>query len=212
MTLSQHLASHGIFSLWNVTHLNNLESLLSRGIVCRNVARQLQGFVDISHPRVQDRRHTTRDVTQGIVFEPHAHVPLFFADNTPMLYVTSSNDAQVILLEISTQVADAPGVVFSDGNIAASDHCLYTDANDLARLAWGIVKSRQPAFSKEWKRKRSAEVLVPQGCSATLFTRVHVQAAVVNGTPVADVARRIVASSGHGHISVRMDLTPQGVS
>lgn len=210
MTLSQQLASYRVSSLWNVTHLDNLESLLSCGIICRNSTRQMQGVVDISQQAVQARRRTTHNAVQGTTFEPHAHVPLFLADNTPMLYVTS-NDKKVILLEVSTEAADAPGVCFSDGNIAADAHGLYTDPKDLATLDWSIIRSRRAAFWPESKRKRAAEVLIPQVCSAKFFKQVHVQATVVDGTPVADVARRIVARSGHPYVPVPMDLTRQGV-
>ena len=211
MTLSQELKSYGISSLWNVTHLSNLESLLSHGIICRNLVCNLPNFTDISDPVVQSRRRRAYDSNRKVFFDPHDYVPLFFTDNTPMLYVTLCDDKMVILLEVSPEVADSVGVYFSDGNIASSDSCCYTDPNDLKNLDWSIIKSQQGAFWKEWRRKRAAEVLIPKSCPPSFIKAVHVQDAVVEEVKLADAARAIVRKFGNLNIDVHEDLTPEGV-
>lgn len=210
MTLRQQLKAYGITSLWNVTHLNNLESLLSHGIVCRNSACKLPSFTDISDRHVQIRRRPTCDANGKVVFDPHDYVPLFFTDNTPVLYVTS-DDKKVILLEVSPEAADSTGVCFSDANIASNDYSRYTDPNDLKNLDWSIIKSRRGAFSKEWKHKRSAEVLIPKLCAPSFIKAVHVQPAVVDEARLVDEARAIVRKFANLNIVVHEDLTSEGV-
>ncbi len=217
MSLSEQLRPYGIASLWNVSHLDNLPSLLERGLLCWNDANQLASRVDIADRHVQNRRRPRFDARLNKIFEPHAHVPLFFADNTPMLFVTASADRRVILLEIHSEAADAPNVCFSDGNVAAADHCLYSDPADLAHLDWQIINSRRPAWGTDhdgidWKCKRSAEVLIPGCCPATFIRTVHVQRfAKFDGIPVLEMARSFVASSQRPDIGVSEDLLPQGV-
>ncbi len=210
MTLSEHLKAYGIISLWNVTHLYNLESILSNGILCKNlICKRSLNYEDISNQRVQSRRHPIYDSNGKIIFDPHDHVPLFFVDNTPMLNLTSRGNSEVILLEISTQAADTTGVRFSNANIAASDHRLYTDPNDLQNLDWNIIKSRRGAsFTDEWKRKRAAEVLIPQICPPSFIKVIHVRhdkVQVMNETYA--IARNFISLN----ISVHRDLTVKGV-
>jgi hypothetical protein len=144
------------------------------------------------------------------VFDPHRHVPLFFADNTPMLFVTWSNK-HVILVEISPEAADKPNVCFSDMNVAATGHSIYSDPADLANLHWPIIRSRHGAFGADWKRKRAAEMLIPNNCPPSFFKTIHVQPAVIDGTRAVDVARTLVANSEFRHSAVREDLSPEGV-
>lgn len=209
--LSVHLRNYGVTSLWNVTHLRNLASLLERGILCWNDTNQVPDRVDIAERQVQQRRGPRYYATLRITVNPHAHVPLFFADNTPMLYVTSSDNA-VILLELRAEVADAPNVFFSDANVASEFHQLYSDPADLANLDWDVIKDRRGARYPDWKRKRSAEVLIPTCCPASMISKVHVQfGAVLDEVPVAQIARTIIAASSHPRIPVREDLSPHGV-
>ena len=60
-------------NFYYVTHVDNLESMLKVGLLCRNVVSGLlDKWVDISDSGVQSRRS-----------QYHGHVPLYVADNTP---------------------------------------------------------------------------------------------------------------------------------
>ena len=150
-------------SLWYITHINNLESILKNGILSHKECQEMGiRHMDVSDHDVQKRRK-----------EFHDYVPLFFATNTPMLYVVLSKSAQIVLLEISTLVLSNYRVKFSDGNIASSDTMIFTDLRDLEKLDWEIILSHNPAYWKEWKRKRSAEVLVPERIPPNYIVGVH---------------------------------------
>jgi len=53
---SDRLKSYGVPALWHMTRLDNLESILRKGIFCRNLMRDQVSYQDISNPDVQMRR------------------------------------------------------------------------------------------------------------------------------------------------------------
>lgn len=163
MNFSQHLASHNVTSLFYLTSVDNLEPILKRGILCRELAQEHE-YADISCNSVQRRR-----------IGYHSHVPLFFTDNTPMLYVCVKTSADVILLEIASEVTNRDGVMFFDGNAAAGQTLQYNDPTDLNLLDWKVIHSRRGAYGSSWKRIRSAEVHIPQVCPASYITGVYFQ-------------------------------------
>lgn len=164
-SLSLALQRYGVKALWYVVHINNLLSILKNGILCRNeVLRRNLKFKDISYLSVQKRRT-----------EFHNYVPLFFADNTPMLYVCLQNDPErIVLLEIDVDVANLEGVIFSDGNVASNNSKIYKNSSDLAKLDWNTILNSDPAFYDEMKRKRSAELLIPNTVPSQYIRCIHV--------------------------------------
>lgn len=156
------LNRYGIKSLWHITHINNLFNILKEGIKCRN---QINNFQNIAAFNVLDRRPQWSK----------EYVPLFFASNTPMLYVVSEQHGceNLVVLEIDPSVLFLDKTIFSDGNIASSETSIYHILSDLENLDWGIIYSDKPAYSKEWKRKRSAEVLVHTNVLPCYIKKIH---------------------------------------
>jgi len=150
-------------SLWYITHIDNLESILRNGIFSHKECQKMGiKHIDVSDHGVQKRRK-----------EFHNYVPLFFATNTPMLYVVLKKFKEIVLLEINILILSHYKIKFSDGNIASSDTTIFTDLQDLEKLDWGIILSPYPAYWGEWKRKRSAEVLVPKRIDPKYITGIH---------------------------------------
>lgn len=200
MKFSECLKSHGVTALWHMTHLNNLESILEKGIFCKNSVKSRAAYNDISDAYVQGRRG-----------EAHNFVPFYFADNTAMLYNVASADGKVIMLQVSTEAADCEGVLFSDGNVAANATRIYNDPAKLSELDWGMIQARHRAMFGEWKRIRMAEVLIPSHCASSFIRVVHVQSLLVNSISVSDLAKATIGKFPHLSISVRVDLTLKGV-
>ncbi len=188
--LSTALSNRGVSCLWYITHINNLDSILERGILCRSEA-QSAGLLqqDISLPSVQWRRAARGGINA------HQFVPLFLAANTPMLYVTYNKyPGEIALLHIDLSVADKPGVMFTDGNLADQETTLYRSPADLSKLNWGIILSPYGAYSSEWKRVRSAEVLIPGKVETAYIRAIHMAptaASTQQGQAIAVKARRV---------------------
>jgi hypothetical protein len=78
------------------------------------------------------------------------------------------------------------GVLIADGNAAAEDTNFYCAPFNLSVLDWKIIETRN-CYYKEYKRRKAAEVLVPDFVSVAYFSRV-----VVCSNKAADRLRRIV--------------------
>lgn len=91
-----------------------------------------------------------------------------------MLYRRKHRQRRLAVLYVDSSVLVMPGVVFTDGNAASSQTAFYTSPDDLRRLDWTCLKARYwPAFL-DGKRKRCAEVLVPDEVPIKLINRVVV--------------------------------------
>ncbi len=158
----------GIESFWHITHLENLSRILIRGILSRKECENLGiDFFDLSNYEVQHRRR-----------KYHDHVPLFFADDTPMLYVLIKKEkiAETILLELDKSlVNDYEGIIYADGNIACNETKEYNYIESLNDFDWHIIYRKGPTLSREWIRIRSAETLVPKRISQKYIKGIHVQ-------------------------------------
>jgi hypothetical protein len=67
----------------------------------------------------------------------------------------------------------APGMVFADGNAGRFLTQFYNNIDHLSRLDWEIL-GRQRGSGSDYKRLKSAEVLVPDHIPVDWFTRVVV--------------------------------------
>jgi hypothetical protein len=148
--------------LYRIEAVENLQSVLRHGVLSRNevVRRQLQ-FTDVSWQSVQSRRRSRRIGRRNV----HDYVPLFFCWDTPMNAVLR-RDSGIIIIEVSREVLFKPGVLVAEGNIADSMTADPLPALDgLQRLDWNVIRQdfgkRTMADFEEWKRRKSAEALIP---------------------------------------------------
>lgn len=174
--------------------------MLTNGILCRKKVRSMNlTFKDISDGRVQQRRASYHDC-----------VPLFFADNTPMLYnVLWTYRKSVCLLEISHRILDRKNLKFCDGNLASSETKIYDNLSKMPAENWEIIFSNLPArwtdsTGRNWKRIRAAEVLVPIRVRASLIKSISVP-----DQASCDTVERILRKLKK-KISIYINLTPQG--
>ena len=199
MNFSEHLAKHGVVDLFYLTSFKNLESILERGILCRQSAKKYQTD-DISLEDVQRLRKAY-----------HSKVPLFFASNTPMLYRVCTKDGRnydVVMLEISPDVANRAGVSFFDENAAASGANEYSDPNDLDKLDWHIIL-RRVAYWGRWLSIKAAEIHIPEVCPASYIRQIYFQSNLSNGR---SKLSKIISDSPQSHEILLTDsLTPTGI-
>lgn len=157
-----------------ITPIANVRSILSRGILPHNVARQVE-HESIALQAVQDRR--AKAVPGGRRL--HDYVNLYIHARNPMMYRRRAQHQTLCVLRITTDVLDLPGVVVTECN-ASSDYVRYASAPD----GLAIVDS-QLAFAEWWlhndpieqHRRRSArcaEVLVPDLVATGLIRGAYV--------------------------------------
>lgn len=73
-------------SIYHITHIRNLPSILEAGGLISSSRLQQQGiiYVDIAYQSIQNRRANTR-VPCGAGGVLHDYVPFYFAPRSPML-------------------------------------------------------------------------------------------------------------------------------
>ncbi len=171
--IKEQLQKYNIEKLYYMTHIDNVPSILEHGILCYNKIRFIEhkNISDFHVQRWRDRRPVEGYRTI------HDYVPLYFATHTPMQYVITHhkdssyyiNDVFLAFIEVDPfKVFQIPGVVFTDGNSACRETQFFKNINDLEQIDWNIIKKKK-CISREYKRKKSAEVLIPDSVSVDYF-------------------------------------------
>ena len=151
----QYIQRCSIKFLYHMTHIDNLSSILSNGLLSHNEAhRRNMVKTDISMEEAQQwRRHL------------HDFVPFYFNPRNTMLYKRKDMQNNIIMLAIDPLLLMQPNTYFSDGNAAARATKLYNDLALLDQLPWHIINSSSwndddPLVKEMRKRTMCAEVLV----------------------------------------------------
>jgi len=157
-----------------ITSINNLGSILARGILSHNRAARL-AHVSVASEVIQDRRRG-KSVPGGSALHSYANV-YFHARNPMMRRLLGDGRDDLIVVRISEAVLDIPGAVLTDGNAASGSTRFYPSPAGLVNLDFKLIFASywtDANFWPDWekKRARNAEVLVPdviesmyiQGC------------------------------------------------
>ena len=179
------LNQYGINHLYHLTHIGNIGSIYSYGLLSHNRAHNA-GLVgqDISDHNVQERRTDRRINEQSL----HDFVPLYFTPRNPMLYrrLNIQDDIAVLCLDSGLLLQD--GTCFTDGNAASNETRWSDQLENLNQLDWDCIRAEYWTDFEDGRRKRCAEVLVPDQISANrvqcIYTRNRrSQWAVINALP-----------------------------
>jgi len=146
-----------------ISPLENVRSILIRGIYCYERAQRLE-HRSFAMTEVQEIRHAKR-VPGGLRL--HAYVNLYICAQNATLYKIHDRHEDLCVLRVSTAVLDRPGVVISDRN--AATNARFTDSpGGLDLIDPRIVFARtwkhpgDPDVESRHRKARSAEVLVPE--------------------------------------------------
>lgn len=175
--IQEYLDRYAIHCLYYMVHMDNLPSIIHRGILSHNKAEHLQ-HQDVSLSWMQDQREKIVPVSGKPL---HEYVPLYFATHTPMQYIITHNNQwghptipqdDLIFIEISPlRVFITRGVVFTDGNAGRYRAKFYTNIADLDKLHWDIIRKRK-VMGSDTKLWKCAEVLVPDVIRPAHFSRI----------------------------------------
>jgi putative nucleotidyltransferase with HDIG domain len=154
--------------VYHTTHLRNLESILSHGILsCNEQPRHACKHFSIATKSIQDRRAQMK-VPAGPGGVVHDYIPLYFTKLSPMLLqlVKAKKVDQEYLLHFAfpIKLIEQHNVVFTD---AAANSGLkpnfFADSDDLCRLNWPAIDLTtwgSKIESIDYKHERMAEALV----------------------------------------------------
>lgn len=150
----------------------------------------------IAHPFVNDRRHWRQFEGRSL----HDYVPLYWATHTPMQYVVTFKDpclpqTQLVFFVFrASRVLQLPSVFTTDGNASSDATQFYSGDGALEHLDWEVIHTPD-CWTKEYKRKKCAEVLVPDRIETNLILQICVstEAAIVQ---LEDRIRAIAQQAG----------------
>ena len=148
--------------LYNITSIDNLESILRYGILSKNNVQKYFNYTDISDTAVQgirDNIYVTKDKML------HDFANLYFNPRNAMLYSRLSKINNLCILKIDKTVLDLPDTVVSDRNAAVGGAKFMSPLQALKILNFDIIYSKSwdlpnPQDYLKYKTFMMAEVLV----------------------------------------------------
>lgn len=151
-----------VVELHYITPITNLPSIMKRGILSKVRADPLSPST-VADANVQDIRDG-KVVPNGRPL--HEYANLYFDARNPMMFKRRSLRHDIVVVRVSPDVLDLPGVVIADGNAASTGTTFYASPQGLQSLAEDRVYATYWTDPDFWmqidkKRQRCAEVLVP---------------------------------------------------
>jgi hypothetical protein len=170
--------------LFHITHWRNLGSILEHGILSYNhVVPMHLNYISIADKDIRLRRSRIRVCSICGDRNANDYVPLFFSPRSPMLSLIKFQGPcaqdEIAYICVDGAILAEDGVHFSNGNVADDASTIYHDLNYLGMLDWDVIRARswyrEDEGDKELaRRKKAAEVLVPDRVSPRWFRRIVV--------------------------------------
>ena len=183
--------------LYYIVPKDNIASILASGaLLCRSRALAAGIPTDISDPEVNQRRSGKIDPIQRR--QLHDYVNLYFRARNPMLSVRRQLQSDLVVLCVDGRLLWEEHVLFTDGNAASGTTKFFNNLADLRELDWDCLEADRWNDFDDGKRKRCAEVLVPDSVPLS-----RVEEAVVSNEPLRDELTRL-------HWPTRVHVRPDG--
>jgi hypothetical protein len=158
--------------IYHISHLRNLERILSEGGLHCDRDAQTRKSVNIGHMHIKERR-LRREVPVGPKGTVGEYVPFYFAPRSPMLFAISRGAVEgyaegqnpLIYLCSTVEAVDKAGLgwVFTEGHADMSFTDFFDDLDDLGKVDWALMEERywnDTNDDPDRKRRRQAEFLV----------------------------------------------------
>ena len=161
-------------AFYHLTHLENLESILDKGLYGHSHKHE---YIDVSNIDVNSRRDKVENIHKNKI---HDYVPFYFNVKNAMLYAVQKRVGEhVVILEMDKSLCYLPYTIFCDRNAATYEANFTPYKKDLNQYDWTII------FSENWtnngvqnlvqKQKMMAECLVKTHVSQSYIKVVHCQ-------------------------------------
>lgn len=153
-----------IKSLYYITHIENLPSIIERGILSHSKVEEMNvAFTPIYDGNIVSKRKNKLTPGGKSLWE---YANLYFQVRNPMLYRViheAKNKEDIAIIGVSPQVLNEPGTILTDGN-AANDPTQFYDVakgRQVLLAQWKIINSEWWNDLDGSKRKIMSECLIP---------------------------------------------------
>lgn len=165
-----------IKSLYYITHIENLSSILSRGILShKSVEEQGLKYKAIYDAEIVSNRKI-KTTPEGKSLWAYANV--YFQPRNPMLYrvVLEKGVKEIVVLALNPSILKSSGSYITNGNAAnnATEFFNYNDGIKVITEIWDTIKGEWWNSVNGSKRKIMAECLVPNVIIPDLIHSVYV--------------------------------------
>lgn len=152
------------YQIWvahHMTHIDNLRPILqAQELRSYNLMRG-QSYRNLANEDVQAGRAA---IVVPVTGKPlHDYVPLYLGFKTPMVATNQAHNEDLLFLRFPLDILATPGSIVSDGNARSksSKFYLFTGLEIFSNLDIGAIRTVKYAKDPELKRKKQAEVLIP---------------------------------------------------
>lgn len=174
------IMARGIEGLYYITHIENLGSILSQGILSHSQieAEGLEPAI-IYNSQIIDRRKDRR-IDKKSLWE---FANLYFQPRNAMLYslTAKGRESEIVILSLKRNILDKQGIYISMGNAASLESKIYPFSLMQRTEQNKLLKAIRENTDIDWwkkddgsKRKLMAECLVPQKIPPTFIQGIYV--------------------------------------
>ena len=198
--LKESLLDQLNFRLFHMTHINNLESILEKGIFSHNKAPA--DYFDISDPNVNSRRKRDERIHKKSL---HDYTVLYFNSRNAMLYrIQHKYKGDIVLIEISKRVCLSNYTIFTEGNAASEKSKIVYCPSDVKKFDWTNIRSRNWVMDgvENTKKKQlmQSECLVYNHIDINDLISIHIKG------QISSKLKTILANVNHPGIHTNSDL------
>jgi len=161
-SLSQTInEKYQVWVSYHMTHMENLRPILQAGELRSYNLMKGQSYRNLANEDVQAGRAAI--VVSASKKPLHDYVPLYLGFKTPMVAINQAHNEDLLFLRFSLDILATPGSIVSDGNARsnASKFYLFSGPDVFSNLDVAAVRSVKYAKDSELKRKKQAEILIP---------------------------------------------------
>jgi hypothetical protein len=156
------------YQVWvahHMTHIENLTYVLNQKELRSYNLMRGHGYRNLANEDVQAGRAA---ITVSVTNKPlHDYVPLYLGYKTPMVAFNQQHNEELLFLRFPLDILSLSGSVVSDGNARAlsTKFYLFDSIDVFSNLDLSAVRTVKYAHNSEIKRKKQAEVLIPDRLS-----------------------------------------------
>ena len=152
------------YQVWvahHMTHIDNLRQILQSGELRSYNLMRGQSYRNLANEDVQAGRASI--VVPGPQKPLHDYVPLYLGFKTPMVAINQVHNEDLLFLRFPLDILTRQDSVVCDGNARShtSKFYLFSDPDVFSNIDIAAVRSVKYAKDPELKRKKQAEILIP---------------------------------------------------
>lgn len=195
------MAALNIRNLYYITHINNLPSILEKGILSHEkIEKEHVQSTRIYNTDIVNRKKEKSTPDQKSLW---SYANLYFQARNPMMYrvVHEKGAKDLAVISVAKKILETTNIFITDGNAANDPTQFYfpSDGLKILKQQWKIVQNEWWNTLDGSKRKIMAECLVPNSVSPQFINSVY----------VADEETRARLSGMVGHRSISVIPEPK---